>query len=48
MSQKVVRRSIKVRHTARPQRAAATGGFAGMLARLTEASSRLERARRRR
>ena len=48
MPAKVVRRSIKVRHSARPQRARAAGsggGFFAMLAKLNDASARLNRAR---
>jgi hypothetical protein len=51
MPQKVIRRTIKARHSARPGRirsAAPAGGFFGMLARLSDASARLERARPRR
>ncbi|HET6247603.1 MAG TPA: hypothetical protein VFE47_07900 [Tepidisphaeraceae bacterium] len=48
MTRKVVRRTIKVRHSARPRNSAPSGGFFGMLARLNDASSRLDGARRRR
>jgi hypothetical protein len=51
MAQKVIRRTIKDRGTARPGRSkvvVASGGFFGMLARLNDASARLERARPRR
>ena len=50
MARKVIRRTIKVRHTARPGKAhpaAPVGAFAGLLGRLDEASRRLNQARRR-
>ena len=52
MPQKVIRRTIKVRHSARPARsrksAPSGGGFFGLLAQLNDASARLERSRPRR
>lgn len=49
MTQKVVHRTLKARHTPCPPRrriSAPEGGFAGLLARLDDASARLDRARR--
>jgi hypothetical protein len=48
MTRKVIHRTIKVRHSARPRAAAPSGGFFGMLSRLSDASARLERSRPRR
>ncbi len=51
MPQKVLYRTIKARHTARPQRirlSPPAGGFAGLLARLDQAGAQLDRARIRR